>query len=32
MTDRFRRILVRVLAVQVLSLLALWWLQMRYHR
>lgn len=32
MTNRFRRILIRVLAVQALSLLALWWLQMRYHR
>jgi hypothetical protein len=31
MTDRFRRTLVRVLAVQALSLLALWFLQSRYH-
>jgi hypothetical protein len=31
MTDRFRRTLVRVLAVQALSLLALWLLQSRYH-
>ena len=31
MSDRFRRTLVRVLAVQVLSLLALWILQSRYH-
>jgi hypothetical protein len=31
MTDRFRRTLFRVLAVQALSLLALWFLQSRYH-
>lgn len=31
MSDRFRRTLVRVLAVQALSLLALWFLQSRYH-
>jgi hypothetical protein len=31
MTDRFRRTLVRVLAVQALSLLVLWFLQSRYH-
>ena len=31
MTDRFRRTLLRVLAVQALSLLALWFLQSRYH-
>jgi hypothetical protein len=32
MTNRFRRTLVRVLAVQALSLLVLWLLQIRYHR
>lgn len=31
MTNRFRRTLVRVLAVQALSLLVLWFLQSRYH-
>ena len=31
MTDRFRRTLWRVLAVQALSLLVLWFLQSRYH-
>jgi hypothetical protein len=31
MSDRFRRTLVRVLAVQALSLLLLWFLQSRYH-
>jgi hypothetical protein len=31
MSDRFRRTLVQVLAVQVLSLLVLWLLQSRYH-
>jgi hypothetical protein len=31
MTDRFRPTLVRVLAVQALSLLLLWLLQSRYH-
>jgi hypothetical protein len=31
MSDRFRRTLVRVLAVQALSLLVLWFLQSRYH-
>ena len=31
MTDRFRRTLLRVLAVQALSLLLLWFLQARYH-
>ena len=30
--DRFRRTLFRVLAVQALSLLALWLLQARYNR
>lgn len=29
---RFRRVLVRVLAVQALTLLALWLLQARYNR
>lgn len=32
MTDRFRGTLIRVLAVQALSLLVLWLLQTRYHR
>jgi hypothetical protein len=27
----FRRTLIRVLAVQAVSLLLLWWLQWRYH-
>ena len=31
MSDRFRRTLVRVLAVQAASLLVLWFLQSRYH-
>ena len=31
MTDRFRRTLLGVLAVQALSLLVLWFLQSRYH-
>jgi hypothetical protein len=31
MSDRFRRTLFQVLAVQVLSLLVLWFLQSRYH-
>jgi len=31
MSDRFRRTLVRVLAVQALSLLVLWFLQSKYH-
>lgn len=31
MSNRFRRTLVRVLAVQALSLLLLWFLQSRYH-
>ena len=30
--SRFRRTLVRVLAVQVAALLALWLLQARYHQ
>ena len=30
--SRFRQILFRVLALQALSLLALWLLQARYHR
>ena len=29
---RFRRILVRVLAIQAAALLALWLLQARYHQ
>ena len=29
---RFRQVLIRVLLVQLISLAALWWLQMRYHR
>jgi hypothetical protein len=29
---RFRRTLVRVLAIQVITLLALWLLQARYHQ
>jgi len=32
MTDRFRRTLFRVLTVQALSLLVLWFLQTRYHQ
>jgi hypothetical protein len=31
MTDRFRRTLLQVLAVQAISLLVLWFLQSRYH-
>jgi hypothetical protein len=31
MSERFRRTLVQVLAVQVVSLLLLWLLQSRYH-
>jgi hypothetical protein len=31
MSERFRRTLLQVLAVQVLSLLVLWLLQSRYH-
>jgi hypothetical protein len=31
MSQRFRRNLIQVLAIQVLSLLALWLLQSRYH-
>jgi hypothetical protein len=31
-SGRFRQVLVRVLLVQLISLAALWWLQMRYHR
>jgi len=31
MSNRFRRTLVRVLAVQALSLLVLWFLQSKYH-
>ena len=31
-SSRFRRTLVRVLAVQVAALLALWLLQARYHQ
>jgi hypothetical protein len=31
MSERFRRTLVQVLAVQVVSLLVLWLLQSRYH-
>ena len=31
MSDQFRRTLVRVLAVQALSLLVLWFLQSKYH-
>ena len=30
--SRFRQVLLRVLAVQALSLLALWLLQLKYHR
>jgi len=30
-SDRFRRTLIWVLAVQALSLLLLWFLQSRYH-
>ncbi len=29
---RFRRTLVRVMSMQVVALLALWWLQARYDR
>ena len=32
MSERFRRTLLQVLAVQVVSLLVLWLLQSRYHR
>jgi hypothetical protein len=31
MSERFRRTLLQVLAVQVVSLLVLWLLQSRYH-
>jgi hypothetical protein len=31
MSERFRRTLIAVLAVQLLSLLVLWLLQSRYH-
>lgn len=29
---RFRRTLVKVMSMQVVALLALWWLQARYNR
>lgn len=29
---RFRRTLVKVMGMQVVALLALWWLQARYNR
>jgi hypothetical protein len=29
---RFRQVLIRVMAVQVISLAVLWWLQARYGR
>lgn len=31
-TARFRRTLVKVMSMQVVALLALWWLQARYNR
>ena len=31
-TRRFRQVLARVMAVQVISLAVLWWLQARYGR
>jgi hypothetical protein len=31
MSERFRRTLIQVLAVQIVSLLVLWLLQSRYH-